>query len=207
MSLEDRSQLRRERQKRWRQSSRGRSKLRARYRERVRFLDRLKRERGCQACGERDPRTLDFYPRDSEKIKFAPNLVNITRSLKDWRRVVQRCDVLCQNCSRKQKRPARSRSPVKGQRPSQIGRRLTVNGCPRPDFEQNSTEGYHPTCETCETEFKPLNRPELRTRKRFCSARCRLLSWATRELLKAYQEGRADGLYDMISKLGGKLGP
>lgn len=210
MSLEDRRKRWRDynrtehgkaRHRRYRHSARGKAKLREEYQKRIRFLDGLKHERGCLGCGETDPRTLAFYPRDFEKAKFSPTLVNITRSLKEWREVIQGCDVFCQNCSRKRKRSAKSRNPVKGQRPPQVGHRLTVNGCLRPDFEQNSTDGYHPTCETCKTEFRLPSQPELRFRKRFCSDHCRLLAWAARELLKAYQEGRADGLREIVTKL------
>jgi len=191
----------RERQRRWRQSPHGKAKLREKYRERVRFLDEIKSKASCLACKERDPRVLAFVPRSGQEVKFAPQLTNISRGLGDWKEVIAACDVLCRNCLVKRKRPARrsvrDSEILQGPYPMASRKSLTIIFGPG---------GYHPTCETCETEFKPLNKPKLRRRKRFCSDRCRLLSWAARELLKAYQEGRADGLNDIIGELGGKPG-
>jgi hypothetical protein len=38
--------------------------------------------------------------------------------------------------------------------------------------------------------------------KKICSPRCRLVKWGAKALLEAYREGRADGLRDVIKKLG-----
>ena len=62
--------------------------------------------------------------------------------------------------------------------------------------------GYHPTCKTCGAELEPESGREFGSRRQYCSDRCRLLSWAARELLEAYREGRASGLGDIISELG-----
>lgn len=46
-----------------------------------------------------------------------------------------------------------------------------------------------------------MSKRRKKTRAAFCSPRCRLLSWAAHELLKAYQAGRADGLQAIIRDL------
>lgn len=189
----------RQRWQEYNRSERGKARHR-RYRERVRFLEEAKSRAGCLECGERDPRALSFVPRPGRKVKFQPGLMHATRSLEDWKEVIRGCDVLCRSCRAKQGRSA-SRGPEKAQRRPQIPHCSTVNGSTRPDPAYG---GYHPTCETCKAEFKPLNGPGSKRRKRFCSDRCRLLHWAARELTKAYQEGRADGLCDVVSELGGR---
>jgi len=188
------------RYKRWRQSPQGKKKLGQNYRRRKEWLDKIKAKTRCLVCKERVPRVLSFVPRSGKKVKFAPQLVNISRGLDDWKEVIAACDVLCRNCLAKKRRGGESvkaKGIPKTPQPMPSYKSLTIVSSPYPT---------HPTCETCETEFKPLNRPKPRRRKRFCSDRCRLLSWTARELLKAYQEGRADGLSDIISELGGKPG-
>ena len=61
--------------------------------------------------------------------------------------------------------------------------------------------GYHPTCKTCRAELEPESGREFGSRRQYCSDRCRLLSWAARKLLKAYGEGHADGLGDVVDEL------
>jgi len=41
----------------------------------------------------------------------------------------------------------------------------------------------------------------IRSDKRFCNDKCRLLSWAANTLLKAIREGRADGLKDIVKRI------
>lgn len=210
MSLEDQRQRWREynrsergklRHRRYRQSRHGKAKLREKYRERVRFLDEIKSKASCLSCGERDPKALSFVSRPGQKVKFAPQLVNISRGLDDWREVIAACDVFCRNCLAKKRR---GRESVKAQGipktplPMPSFKSLTIVSSPRPT---------HPTCETCKSKFRPLSKLKPRRRKRrFCSDRCRLLAWAAQELLKAYQEGRASGLGDILGELR-KLGP
>jgi len=54
-------------------------------------------------------------------------------------------------------------------------------------------------CETCGNRFRAG-----RGHQRFCSSRCRLLSWAVTELEAAMDEGRAKGLRGRILRLGEK---
>jgi len=197
----NRSERGKARHRRYRQSAYGKARLREKYLERVRLLDEAKSQAGCCRCGETDSRSLSFIPRDGQEVKFAPSLMNISRGLDGWKEVIAACDVICRNCLARKRRGGESvkaKGIPKTPQPMPSYKSLTIVSSPYPT---------HPTCEACETEFKPLNKPKLRRRKRFCSDRCRLLSWAARELLKAYQEGRADGLYDIITEIGGKLGP
>ncbi len=51
----------------------------------------------------------------------------------------------------------------------------------------------HPRCPVC---LGPLPK-----RKKICSPCCRLVKWGANALLKAYREGRADGLRLIIEEL------
>jgi len=51
----------------------------------------------------------------------------------------------------------------------------------------------HPRCPVC---LGPLPKG-----KKVCSPRCRLVKWGANALLKAIQEGRADGLRDVIEEI------
>jgi protein-arginine kinase activator protein McsA len=56
-------------------------------------------------------------------------------------------------------------------------------------------------CALCETTFRPRN-----GKQRFCSSRCRLLSWAVKEIVKDYHAGKPAGarrLFDGLIKNGG----
>lgn len=198
MSLEDQQQRRRERQRRWRQSVYGKARLKAKYQERKRLLDGIKAKASCQRCREHDPKVLSFVPRPGQKVKFPPRLENITRSLVDWKEVIAASDVLCRNCLAKRKRPARrsvsvSRIP-KTPLPMASFKSLTISSGPG---------GYHPRCKFCKVKLGPKNYLGKGRRREFCSDRCRLLFWAIRKLLDVAREGRAPGLSDVISELGG----
>jgi protein-arginine kinase activator protein McsA len=56
-------------------------------------------------------------------------------------------------------------------------------------------------CAWCETAFQSKS-----SKQRFCSSRCRLLSWAVAEIVKDYHAGRGAGagrLFDGLIKSGG----
>lgn len=65
---------------------------------------RIKAERGCLQCGERDPLVLDFNHRDRSQKEYT-----IARILtKEWDVIaaeIAKCDVLCSNCHRRHHRP------------------------------------------------------------------------------------------------------
>lgn len=178
MSLEDRRQLRRERQRRWRESRRGKTLLRQKYRTRKRLLDEIEREHGCQVCGEKNPKALSFVPRPGQKVKFSPRLENISRSLDSWREVIAASDVLCRNCRAKKKRARKSVS-VSGipkiPLPMASFKSLTISSGPG---------GYHPRCKFCKAKLGPKSDLGKGRRREYCSDRCRLLFWAARELEK-----------------------
>jgi hypothetical protein len=56
-------------------------------------------------------------------------------------------------------------------------------------------------CSCCRAELTASKQA-----KRFCSERCRLLSWAAGELLKAIREGRAEGMIDLIREMSDLIG-
>lgn len=63
----------------------------------------LKRDRGCARCSESDPACLDFHHRDgAEKTASVSAMVSNGRSKASIREEIERCDVLCANCHRKE---------------------------------------------------------------------------------------------------------
>lgn len=63
----------------------------------------LKRDRGCAQCSETDPACLDFHHRDTaEKTATVSAMVSNGRSPDSIRAEMERCDVLCANCHRKE---------------------------------------------------------------------------------------------------------
>lgn len=67
------------------------------------WVNGLKLERGCQRCGEHDPRVLDYHHRDPRG-----KLGKVSRAIKDrWSRAriraeIRKCDLLCANCHRRE---------------------------------------------------------------------------------------------------------
>jgi hypothetical protein len=86
------------------------------YREQLRKAEKQRRKqnaiwfywfkhslRGCERCGETDWRTLDFHHRDpQQKLGDVPKLLASGRSLKVVLHEIEKCDVLCANCHRKE---------------------------------------------------------------------------------------------------------
>lgn len=72
-----------------------------------------------------------------------------------------------------------------------------VNGAPVGKVGQH--HAHHGVCEAC---LSPTRAGRGGT-KRFCSSRCRLLSWAVDALAEALKEGKADGLRRRINAIGG----
>jgi len=56
-------------------------------------------------------------------------------------------------------------------------------------------------CEACLEPF----RAGIGGTKRFCSSRCRLLSWAVDALAKALKEGKAEGLRGKVNAIAGEF--
>jgi hypothetical protein len=158
-------------------------RLKKSYKEAKKWLDQVKSKSGCCFCGERDARVLSFYPREGEKIKFLPVLANRTRSRPDWKRVLASCDIVCHNCG------ARKGLRQNPGRPRKV-RKLGVNALPR----HNPHISRPNQCGCC-------RRPLAKVGQKFCSPRCRLLSWAAQQILSACRMGQADGLRETISKI------
>jgi len=171
-------------------------KLKKSYEESKKWLNEVKSKSGCCFCGENDGRVLRFCPRDGEGIKFLPVLVNITRSLRDWKQVIRRCDVICLNCLAKKKVSGKSGRTQKVEMvrevpeiPQESGVNASLSGdlhVSRPNHERS--------CRCC-------RRPLARAAQKFCSPRHRLLFWAAKEILKAYCAGQADGLQEIVAEL------
>lgn len=226
MNPENRRQRRREynrsergkaRHRRYRRSARGKAMLRENYRERVRLLDEIKSKAGCRVCKERNPKALSFVPRPGQKVKFPPRLENVTRSLADWKEVIAACDVLCRNCR------AGRFSQIRGRfrkchefraRMPQVRRSGAAKAEGR-GYQLSSEEAKIKAPQKCAAHFIPATeackccgREYFRRRswQRTCSRECQLILLAAETFVRAYRGGRADGLYDIISELGGKLG-
>jgi hypothetical protein len=207
----------RERFRRYRQSPHGKARLREKYLERVRFLDEIKSKAGCRICRETSPEVLSFIPKRGQKVKFLPVLSNISRSLHDWEKVVASSFILCGNCLRKKTswKSGGSREYPKF--------RVRVRQVKRSGSTKERGQGYQPSPEEaktkapqkCAAHFVPATeackccgREYFRRRswQRTCSRECQLILLAAETFLRAYREGRASGLYNTISELGGKPG-
>ena len=68
----------------------------------VNMVREEKAKRGCEDCGEGDPKVLDLHHRDPATKKFTfGKSGNLSLS---WPRIVEeinKCDVLCANCHRR----------------------------------------------------------------------------------------------------------
>jgi len=67
---------------------------------RLAFIYKLKAERGCARCGEKNPVVLDFHHRDRSTKHFVKSQQWVTVSLETLMVEVEKCDVLCANCHR-----------------------------------------------------------------------------------------------------------
>lgn len=71
--------------------------------EKKEATEKIKAERGCVRCGEKDPDCLDFHHLDpATKTYTISRLYGGTWS---WERIlkeIELCEVLCANCHRKQ---------------------------------------------------------------------------------------------------------
>lgn len=88
--------------RRWRSLNPERNKETARtVRQRVKQrIDEFKAERGCEDCGNSDPRVLDLHHRHGEE---KVDHVNRLRTRTGWdavRAEMEKCDVVCANCHR-----------------------------------------------------------------------------------------------------------
>ena len=64
-------------------------------------LEAIKTERGCQECGERDFRCLDFHHRDPEEKMLQLGCSYRRVGREKIMAEVEKCSVLCANCHRK----------------------------------------------------------------------------------------------------------
>jgi len=106
----------------------------------------------------------------------------------------------CANCLAKRKKHARSRW-ADSQKHLDLAKNSALTQAPAMKDAVSRPGGYHPTCKTCGAKLGPESGRESGNRRQYCSGRCRLLSWAARELLRASREGRAAGLVDAIAEL------
>jgi hypothetical protein len=64
------------------------------------WVDSIKAESGCDRCGSRDPRVLEFHHRNpSAKEATVGDLIRWCRR-EEIRAEIAKCDVLCANCHR-----------------------------------------------------------------------------------------------------------
>jgi hypothetical protein len=73
-------------------------------------------------------------------------------------------------------------------------RKLGVNGSLRGDLHVSRPNYYRRSCGCCGS-------PLTKAGQKFCSSRCRLLSWAAQQILEACRVGQGDGLRETISKI------
>jgi len=215
----NKSKAGRQRYKRWRRSAEGKAKLRERYEERKLWLDELKAKRGCRLCGEKNPLLLRFRLRDGQKAKFPPLLQNISRSKKNWVKVIKGSNVFCVRClilEKQGRKPFGGRTEKLREMP-EIPRQVAPGEAIEPERQKDTgkrslpekvkTKAPHNAltlnskieCSTCRLKFIPKRRNK--TGRAFCSSRCRLLFWAVRKIFELYSSGWGDGLKKIISEL------
>ena len=67
------------------------------------WIDEIKAKRGCDKCTESNPVCLDFHHRDQhKKERKISDLINRKSSKKHILAEIEKCDLLCANCHRKQ---------------------------------------------------------------------------------------------------------
>jgi len=151
-------------------------KLKKSYEESKKWLNEVKSKSGCCFCGENDGRVLRFCPRDGKGIKFLPVLANITRSLRDWKQVIRRCDVICLNCL------AKRRLSRKCGRPRKVRMAATANEMP-------GNSAWHSASATIERE-----KSKIRGNGRFPEE-------AKTKAPQKAAGGQADGLQEIVAEL------
>lgn len=93
----------------WKQRVAARRRYQREYKQKVRRRARISclrylARKGCEECGERDPRVLEFDHKD--RAKKNDNIAKMMSQGYSWsneklRREVRKCRVLCANCHRK----------------------------------------------------------------------------------------------------------
>jgi hypothetical protein len=69
------------------------------------WLDTHRATLGCARCGETDPACLDFHHVRGEKVGSIGQMVTNGYSAADLHAEIQKCEVLCANCHRKEHAP------------------------------------------------------------------------------------------------------
>lgn len=64
------------------------------------IVDAYKAERGCEDCGNSDPRVLDLHHRQADQKVESVNVMRVRASLAAVMSEAAKCDVLCANCHR-----------------------------------------------------------------------------------------------------------
>lgn len=74
-----------------------------------------KRERGCCECSVTDPAVLDFHHRRQEtKLMDVGDMITHGYGTEKLRKEMEKCDVLCSNCHRKEHRDSKSAGDLRG---------------------------------------------------------------------------------------------
>jgi hypothetical protein len=194
------------RSQRYRQSSHGKAKLREKYEERKKVLAAEFAKFGCRVCGMRDGEVLRAVPKKGKKLKFAPTSMNASRSLRSWRELLGRADILCLNCLGK-----RSLAAMADELPEN-STQFDASGTIKPEesrIRENSPfpEGVKikapqkaaaATCACCGREFR-----KKWAWQKCCSRTCQLIYLAARTFQGAYERGQASGLQGIVAELAG----
>lgn len=87
-----------------------------------RMIVGFKSEQGCAHCGESDPVVLDLHHRDHEnkhpKLTDAKNRSFLRLSLEELAVELEKCEVLCANCHRREEARLGYRAHRRGGRPA-----------------------------------------------------------------------------------------
>lgn len=100
---EERLKYQREYQRKWRAANKAKVKeIQKRHREKIKTIihDAKIASGGC-ACGETDPRCLDFHHHEDNKLFSVGETASRVRSIQAVKDEIAKCKILCANCHRK----------------------------------------------------------------------------------------------------------
>jgi len=99
----NKEQQRKARQKHYQENKdKYRARLYAKRQINYSYLISLKIENGCCKCGEKHPACLDFHHRNPDDKEIEISKVADHWGLVKLKKEVEKCDVLCSNCHRKE---------------------------------------------------------------------------------------------------------
>jgi len=93
----------------------------------------------------------------------------------------------------------KDRSEMRGLLNAKIAQNPSVNACRGKNSSRSESKAGLMRDKVCLCCWRTMSK--IRPKQKFCSSRCRLLYWATGEILREYRAGNADGLRKMLKRI------